>query len=125
MALRITGDRISLHKGDNGVIEVQCFTDDTKTTPLDITGYTVDFLVATDFTVAYANLTLKKDNAGNGGCVITDAVNGKYQIQPVAAWTSALAVVPYVYSTKIISPGGAVYTMAAGVFELMQNLPNS
>lgn len=122
--ISIVGQKIALHKGDSGIVEVQVFTDEDKTIPMDITGHTVVFLVALGFGATFASLVLDKDNALLGGLVITDGVNGKYQIQFAKAWTNALAVVPYAYSTKVITPGGSVYTIATGPFELEQNLPH-
>lgn len=125
MSLSLVGTRLNLHKGDSGVLEVQVFTDDTKTVPLNITGHTVNFQVAADFGTAFASAVIKKDNGGLGGVVITDAVNGKYQIQFAASWTSGLGVGEYAYSTKVITPGSSVYTMLAGVFDLKQNVAHA
>lgn len=122
--IAIAGAKLSMHKGDSGIVEVQVFSDATLTTPLDITGHVVVFVVGDDYAELFGGLVLDKDNVALGGLVITDPVNGKYQIQFAKSWTNALTVKAYVYSTKVITPGGSVYTIATGPFELLQNLPH-
>lgn len=124
MSLRIIGNNIAIHKGDSGVVEVQVFEDEDLTTPTNLTGYSAHFVVGDDFGETFANLILNKDTGALGGVVITDPAQGKYQIQFSKAWTSGLAVKPYAYSTKVVSPGGSPYTIFAGRFDLMQNLPH-
>lgn len=122
--IAVIGSRIAMHKGDAGIVEVQAFTDSTLTTPLDITGYTCTFTVADDYATAFSAAVIKKDSGGLGGVVITDAAQGKYQIQFSKSWTNALTSKPYVYSTKVVSPAGNPYTMGAGDFDLMENVPH-
>lgn len=71
--------------------------------PVDLTGYQVRMQVRSELTAATVLLEL---STANGGVVITDAAQGKFELRIKAADTSALTFDSGVYDLELVAPDG-------------------
>jgi len=87
--------------GEDKILEYQ--VKDTTGNIIDITGWSIEWVLREDPDTSTVLVT--KDNGGNGGLSITNAVNGIFQVTMDAADTSALPEGRYAYGASRTDTG--------------------
>ena len=109
---------LELKRTESTTIRVDAFTDETKTTPLDMTGYTAWFTAKTSRSLDDADAEFRKDNGGVGGVNIVDgtATNDRLEISIVPADFTNLPNehIHLSWDAKVKSPAGGITVLQQG-----------
>ena len=100
---------ITIKQGADFVLALQW--QDSDATPIDLTGHSIRMQVRTAVSSPTVALELTTDN---NRIVITDAVNGMFELRLGNAETSALNIPAGVYDIEIVSPTNIVDRVLQG-----------
>ena len=106
---------IAIYQGDDDAFVL---TYSTGGTIADLTGFSAQMDVRTNRSAT--STVASFSNAA--GTISIDAPNGKITVPLPHAVTGALAPADYVYDLQITSASGAVTTIVAGLFTVMQEV---
>ena len=106
---------IAIYQGDDDAFVL---TYSTGGTIADLTGFTAKMDVRTNRSATSTVATF----SSAAGTISIDAPNGKITVPLSHAVTGALAPADYVYDLQIISASGAVTTIVAGLFTVVQEV---
>jgi hypothetical protein len=102
------------------VITLETINDDGVKGYYNITDHVIFFTVRKEPDIDPP--VIQKDSAHTADIVITDAVNGEFELTIQRGDTINLDPNPYSYDIQIVSSGGAVYTPIMGRFNLIRNI---
>ena len=109
---------LELKRTESTTIRVDAFTDETKTTPLVMTGYTAWFTAKTSRSLDDADAEFRKDNGGVGGVNIVNGTDTDDRLE-ISIAPADFANLPNEYihlswDSKVKSPAGVITVLQQG-----------
>lgn len=116
-----------MYAGEKKVLQFTVVDKDTLgEPPLDLTTYTVRWAMSRVGESGYSSSpTVRKDTAGLGGVVKTNAAAGVCQVTLLRADTESITLGLYHQELEVVDGAGEIAVVAVGDIEILRNVSNA